>query len=323
MKKNGFTLVELIATILILTILFLLIFPNFIGKFKSSSTKTDAATIELVEKSAKLYVEDNPNKYKPVLGNMYCITFQELVDEGYLKSPITLSGSDEDLITTKSVQISYQNQFNYKIKDKDDCIGFEIGQAVKLPGKTYVNESDRAKSYYLDYTRWNVLKQTEDTVILLSSDVYPFGCPIYKDHQDYGNLANYNFVDNNTASSEINCGFCSFTSDKLYLIQNYTFQDYETRVPRANDFSNVINISNSYFEYIDSKYSSFLDIDDKWASFGDTTLLTVYDSGIGNANTGLDFHNNITIPVDVLDKQFILFRPVIEVSKKQIIKDMK
>lgn len=120
--KNGFTLIELLGVIIILALLMALTFPNIINLIKSSSEKSDNINMELIYNAADLYIKGNKNDFPRINGNSYCITLNDLVDYGVLKSPIKLTGSDIDITKTKSVQVIYNNSFKYELKDIDDCI---------------------------------------------------------------------------------------------------------------------------------------------------------------------------------------------------------
>lgn len=122
MKKNGFTLIELLGVVTILLLITLLVLPNITGLIKSAGDDEDEVVTEMIVDAAKLYVSDSDGKYKKINGNTYCITLETLVDEGYLKSPITFSNSEEDITSLKSIQLSYSDGFSYKLKDKNSCI---------------------------------------------------------------------------------------------------------------------------------------------------------------------------------------------------------
>lgn len=128
MKNKGFTLIELLGVIIILSLLILLVLPSITGSVKNYSKDTDELMLSMVVDATKLYVEDNSVLYRKKNGRSYCIELTELVDNEYLKLPI--KQNDLDITNTKSVQVTYEDGFNYEVVDKDECE--EIGATCKL-----------------------------------------------------------------------------------------------------------------------------------------------------------------------------------------------
>lgn len=131
MKKNGFTLIELLGVIIILGLLVVLVFPSIINSIRNSSKKTDDLTLELIYNAADLYIDNHKNEFYKNNGNQYSINLKDLVDEGLLVSPIKLSESDEDLTSKKCIQVTYNDGFDYELKDTETCNVFAIN--VTLP----------------------------------------------------------------------------------------------------------------------------------------------------------------------------------------------
>ena len=121
MKNKGFTLIELLGVIVVLALLVILVFPSIINSVRNSSKKTDDVTLDLIYNAASLYIDNYKNKFPKTNGNEYSIKLQDLVDEGLLVSPIKLSESNSDLTNKKCVQVSYDNGFNYELKDAGSC----------------------------------------------------------------------------------------------------------------------------------------------------------------------------------------------------------
>ena len=121
MKQKGFTLMELLGVIVILAMLMILVFPSVINFIKKSSNKTDQLTLELIYSAADTYISRHKNEFQEKNGNKYIVPLKELVDDGLLISPIKLSNGNDDLTNIKSVQVSYNNGFNYELKNNDDC----------------------------------------------------------------------------------------------------------------------------------------------------------------------------------------------------------
>lgn len=85
LNKKGFTLTELLATIVILSVVVTIAVPSVIGVSNLIKENMYKSKIKLVEKSAKLYGED---------GNVGCIQIKELCNKDYIKPDKGLSESE-------------------------------------------------------------------------------------------------------------------------------------------------------------------------------------------------------------------------------------
>ena len=120
MNKKGFTLVELLAVVAILSLILLFTLPNITNSVKNYSSKVDETTKLLIFNATSLYVGENSKYFKEVNENKYCVTLRELINKGYLKNNIEYSGKD---ITDKlSIQIKYNEGFEYELVDNSSCI---------------------------------------------------------------------------------------------------------------------------------------------------------------------------------------------------------
>ena len=122
MKKNGFTLVEMLGVIIILAFLMSIVLPNLINFIKEKNEDADEMNRKLIYNAVELYIDDNKSDFPKVEGNSYCITLETLTTADYLKSPIKFSDSDVDVTKLKTVQVTYQDKYTYSIVDNDDCI---------------------------------------------------------------------------------------------------------------------------------------------------------------------------------------------------------
>ena len=120
MKKNGFTLVEMLSVVIILTVLSLLVMPNVINSIKSYQSTTDEISMAIIESGAELYIDDYKNEYPPHYGNTYCVSLEKLVGLGYLKKPVKYQ--DEDITDLKSLKITYDDTYEYELVDRGTCV---------------------------------------------------------------------------------------------------------------------------------------------------------------------------------------------------------
>ena len=121
--KKGFTLIEMIGVMVILSLLLMLVMPNVINYIKKGGDIKDSATKEILYTAAKKYMKDNKNEFKEDKNNTYCIKVNTLSNEGYVESPITLSSSDKDITnnnSTTSVKVTYDKEYKYDLVD--DCV---------------------------------------------------------------------------------------------------------------------------------------------------------------------------------------------------------
>ena len=116
MNKKGFTLVELIGVVVILGLIALIAFPALLNQINTSKNEVSESVRELVISSSKSYVE-NDTQLAP---KKYCITFEELIDGGYLTEGIV--SSERDKLQNKRVMVTYyNNKYNYELVDSKDC----------------------------------------------------------------------------------------------------------------------------------------------------------------------------------------------------------
>lgn len=108
MKKNGFTLVEILAVLVLVSAIAIIAVPNIINYINQSKNDISEVTEQLIFTGAELYVDNNKSNYKPGFGKQYCITLKDVVDSGYLQAPIIDSVSGEEIDLNKFVQITYE-----------------------------------------------------------------------------------------------------------------------------------------------------------------------------------------------------------------------
>ncbi len=119
MKKNGFTLAELLGVIVILGFLMLLVFPSVVKKLKEGEANIGGAVQELIFNSAGNYIEGHKNQYPTSVNATYCFTLNTLVDEGEISSSLLIDSKGKTLDLNKKVEVKIQNgQKSYKMNDQ-------------------------------------------------------------------------------------------------------------------------------------------------------------------------------------------------------------
>lgn len=110
--KKGFTLIELMAVVVIISLVCLLTFPNIVNQIKKSKDANKDNVEKVVISAAKKYVNDNIDKYNEE--GDYCISVQELIDNDYLKEDIVKD--EENDITDYSVSLMLSDKYVYELK---------------------------------------------------------------------------------------------------------------------------------------------------------------------------------------------------------------
>lgn len=113
MKNKGFTLIELIGSIIILTFIALVAFPAILGVLTTSQDKIDAAKKQLAERAAKEYVDDHVNEYPRNIGaEPKKITVQKLVQQGYIKEK-EIDSAKDSAIYNGCIEVSVREEDGY------------------------------------------------------------------------------------------------------------------------------------------------------------------------------------------------------------------
>ena len=141
MKKEGFTLVELLAVIVIIGIIYLIVFPSVTSFIDKSKEKSYNIQVDLIEKASKKWVIDNTDellKKDPYHLNNINLTLTTLKKDGYLQDEF-IENPKTKKIMTGCVVVSYQsnkNQYEYTYEDgkdtysKDDTKENKSGELV-------------------------------------------------------------------------------------------------------------------------------------------------------------------------------------------------
>lgn len=121
LNNKAFTLVELLAIIVILSSLLLIVIPKMTSSIKEKNNEVDEVTFNLITKAAKLYLDDNSFKYPISEGATYCIPLTKLISDDYLVAPIKSFKTSEDITNKKTIKIQYNNGYSYSLVDNNNC----------------------------------------------------------------------------------------------------------------------------------------------------------------------------------------------------------
>lgn len=136
MKKNGFTLVELIGIVAIIALVMLVTVPRIMSTLtKSTNDKIQNFKNDL-ELAASSYVESNWGVFKDEYitkkeengKNIYCLSLQTLIDSGYIeKTEIDPSTNEILKVTGKYIILedisssSNSYKFSYTYDENSSC----------------------------------------------------------------------------------------------------------------------------------------------------------------------------------------------------------
>lgn len=90
-NQNGFTLIEMLIVLTIISVLLILIVPNLSSKNDSVQEKGCEALVQMAESQVQAYKIDNPT------GSL--LSLQTLIDANYLKSDTCAGGSKKVSLT--------------------------------------------------------------------------------------------------------------------------------------------------------------------------------------------------------------------------------
>ncbi|GEK90606.1 competence type IV pilus major pilin ComGC [Alkalibacterium kapii] len=129
-KEEGFTLVELLAVIVILGIIVAIAVPSIGGIINRAETKASEAEQELVVDAARLYITENGMKKDAADGSL---TVKELIDAGFLEDITNGEESNPTVKEDTSLKLTDSVQVNKDDSNKTYTYKFSEGTAEENP----------------------------------------------------------------------------------------------------------------------------------------------------------------------------------------------
>ena len=112
--KKGFTLVELLAVLVILGVITLVAVPSIIRTNEKSTERDYQEFTKTVENAAEIYMETHIDK-KPSPGNYKAVTAQELKEKGFINSNLvnpntkkSIKNDDYVIVTNNGEILTYE-----------------------------------------------------------------------------------------------------------------------------------------------------------------------------------------------------------------------
>ncbi len=106
-KKNAFTLVEMLAVLVVLGLLMVLTFPKVLEMVTKQEGEVDKAQEKMISSAVEMYLNENRNAYPAREGKSYCINLFELNNKGYL------SIDTDNLDLDQKVLVEYTSDNKY------------------------------------------------------------------------------------------------------------------------------------------------------------------------------------------------------------------
>lgn len=122
MKKNGFTLVELLAVIILLALLMLLVYPRVVDMAEKKQLEIEEGKKELINNAVLDYMSSNLNSYPQTIGKEYCILLETLDRENLI--PVDISDIQEkyNYIRVKIGANKVNSYVLIKAETETDCL---------------------------------------------------------------------------------------------------------------------------------------------------------------------------------------------------------
>lgn len=119
MKKNGFTLAELLGVMIILSIIALITFPIITDSFDKSTDKLSKEQKKSLENIARIWATKNSDELNEE--NPRYVTIEELKRSGLLENKDIIDVEDYEELKG-CIKVYYEsNKYNYKYDNYEEC----------------------------------------------------------------------------------------------------------------------------------------------------------------------------------------------------------
>ncbi len=107
MNKKGFTLVELLAVIMVIALIAAFALPQVLTQFTNYSEGLSEKQKEMILEAGRAYVEENSATYSKTENS--CIPLQRLVDTEYLNADFVKDALGDNYNNVNSIKVTYRN----------------------------------------------------------------------------------------------------------------------------------------------------------------------------------------------------------------------
>ncbi|MFA5696744.1 MAG: prepilin-type N-terminal cleavage/methylation domain-containing protein [Bacilli bacterium] len=115
--KKGFTLVEVLGVLVILTIIFAVTIPLVINNVNNTKEKVWEQTVAHIKEGTKLYLREYKEDFPDlnVVGSTIEVSLSEIIDNGFMKPPIINPITDQTVLDSTIINIEVISINNYEI----------------------------------------------------------------------------------------------------------------------------------------------------------------------------------------------------------------
>ena len=115
--KKGFTLVEVLAVLVILTIIFAVTVPLIINNVNNTKEKVWEQTVSHIKEGTNLYLREYREDFPDlnVVGSIIAVPLSEIIDNGFIKPPIINPITDQTVLDSTIINIEVISINNYEI----------------------------------------------------------------------------------------------------------------------------------------------------------------------------------------------------------------
>lgn len=109
---------EMVAVIMILAVISILVIPSILNSVRDKKEELSDAMRQIIMDAGSMYYSEDRKNYPKVEGNVYCVTFQTLIEEELLDSPLIDVTTKSEINVNQYVKASvFSNTFHYEIAD--------------------------------------------------------------------------------------------------------------------------------------------------------------------------------------------------------------
>ena len=245
MKKNAFTLIELLGVLLLLAIIALITFPIIDKTLTSAKEEAYNRQKDNIIEAARLYVTENGN-YDT---NQKQLSFQTLIDAGFLKSGDILDPRDSNKKMPGCILYNWsnsKNQYIYEYSEECSLPTYAVGDLLKVQ----VSDSETQNIYVLE-------SNGDEIVGLLDRNIGSLVAWISE--EDYNDSGGNWSSDNNTIINQNLYKFGPVTANKALEERTSTWNKVsEKYLPSVEDilkftsfYQNLENKDNWEFKYFE------------------------------------------------------------------------
>lgn len=242
MNKKGFTLVELIAIIIIFSAITILSFSSLTNTLKKTHLKEVEDYKLKVETAAQIYVETELMRYEPFnVGTYMKIGIEELLNKGYINDDIDVVDQCTFEKVTIFVYKNYDKTITYYVKCDNDYEYYANGMPIYFNPITglsctdYVNNNSNTGNT-AGCMKWYTFNDREDSDTI----------NLILDHNTTAVVA-WNLTAGSTTIAQVATALANNTSGWISgLNQRLLTVDEITKITSKNSF-NVVNAGSWFF----------------------------------------------------------------------------